>query len=79
MRLKIAIALFLIMVVLFGVIVCGALCILAAIESWQLEIPFADSWLGYWSRLWPILVVMWVILYVVALRITIKGVEAKDV
>ena len=79
MRLKIAIALFLIMVVLFGVIVCGALCILAAIESWQFGISFTDSWLGYWSRLWPMLVAMWAILYAVALWTTIKQVEAKDV
>ena len=79
MRLKIAIALFLIMVVLFGVIVCGALGILAVIESWQFGISFTDSWLGYWSRLWPMLVAMWVILYAVALWTTIKQVEAKDV
>jgi hypothetical protein len=79
MRLKIAVALFLIMVVLFAVIVCGSLCILAAIESWQLETSFGNSWIGYWNRLWPILVAMWVILYTVALQITIKQVEAKDV
>ena len=74
---KIALLLLLIVIAIYGVFVVGGVALLSVIGSALQDISFRWYWGTVWSILWLPSIIVWVIAYILGLKILFKEVKKR--